>query len=118
MNMRIGIERQSSKVNHGSFLQIPLRASVRKHKNVVAIAKSLEDGLTKKETPIPLLQLDTQNRPDKFKEQMAVGPIRLVVRLMLIVDIGPVADTCIQSRAYLEWQDQGLNLKKPLGSTS
>jgi hypothetical protein len=86
--------------------------TVRNHEDVVAIAKSLEDGLTKKEIQIPLLQLDTKNRSNKVKDQMAIGSIRLVVRLMLMVDIGPIPDTCIQGRAHLEWQDEGTKLKE------
>jgi hypothetical protein len=46
---------------------------------------------------------------------MAVGSLRLVVRLMLMVDIGLTPDTRIQSRTHLEWQDEDLNLKELLG---
>jgi hypothetical protein len=89
---------------------------VRKHEDIITIAKSLEDGLTQKEIQIPLLQLDTKNRSNEVKEQMAIGSIRLVVRLMLMVDIGPIPDTCIQGRAHLEWQDENKTLKEFLGN--
>jgi len=90
--------------------------TVRKHEDIITIAKSLEDGLTKKEIQIPLLQLDTKNRSNKVIEQMAIGSIRLVVRLMLMVDIGPIPDTRIQGRAHLKWQDEDKTLKEFLGN--
>jgi hypothetical protein len=89
--------------------------TVRKHKDVVAIAKSLDDGLTRREIQMSLLQLDTQNRSDEAKEQMAAGSLKLVVRLMSMVDIGPISDTRIKIRAHLEWDDEDLNLQALLG---
>jgi hypothetical protein len=85
--------------------------TVRKHEDIIAIARSLDDGLTRREIQMPLLQLDTQDRSDEAKEQMAAGSLKLVVRLMSMIDIGPISSTRIKSRAHLEWQDENLNFK-------
>jgi hypothetical protein len=43
--------------------------TVRKHKDIITIAKSLDDGLSKKDIQMPLLQLDTQNRSNEVKKK-------------------------------------------------
>jgi hypothetical protein len=99
-----------------ALLQGGDHTTVRKHEDIITIAKSLEDGFTKKEIQISLLQLDKKNRSNKVIEKMAIGSIRLVVRLMLMVDIGPIPDTRIQGRAHLEWQDEDKTLKEFLAN--
>jgi hypothetical protein len=87
--------------------------TVRKHNDITAIAKRLEDGHTKEEITQSLLSLDTQQRPADAKIRMVEGSLRLVARLISMVDIGPLPYG-IQGRAPLLWSNGNLNLKTTL----
>ena len=90
--------------------------TVRKHKDISVIASELENGLSKEEIKKKLLLLDTQQRSEDVKNQMAEGSARLVVRLISMVDIGPIPHDRIQGRAPLLWDNEQLNLKSFLES--
>jgi hypothetical protein len=88
--------------------------TVRKHRDIAAVAKRLEDGYTKEEITQSLLTLDTQQRPTDAKIRMAEGSLRLVARLMSMVDIGPLPYG-VQGWAPLLWSDDSWSLKTMLG---
>ncbi|KAJ4369236.1 hypothetical protein N0V83_006321 [Neocucurbitaria cava] len=84
--------------------------TVRKHQDITAIANKLEGGCTKEEVTQSLLSLDTQQRSKEAKIRMVEGSLRLVARLISMVDIGPLP-YCVQGRAPILWSNanSGLN---------
>jgi len=84
---------------------------VRKHKDITKIAKQLEDGKSKKEVKELLYQMDTQQRSLDIKDRMAEGSVRMVARLISMVDIGPIPYG-IRVRTPIAWEDENLSLKE------
>jgi hypothetical protein len=87
-----------------------VHTTVRKHRDVVAIAQDLERGLAKQAIKQQLHQLHTQGRSAADKERMAEGSINLVVRLLFMVDIGPISQNHIPSLTYVPWTDDTSDL--------
>jgi hypothetical protein len=90
--------------------------TVRKHKDIVAIANQLEKRVSKEDIKKSLLLLDTQQRAIDAKKQMAEGSLRLVVRLLAMVDIGLISNNRIQGPAPLPWDDERSDLKTVLAN--
>lgn len=82
-----------------------VNTTVRKHQDVVAIARDLERGFAKQAIKQELFRLDTQSRSEAEKERMAEGSVNLVVRLLFMVDIGPISQNHIPSLTYVQWTD-------------
>jgi hypothetical protein len=74
-----------------------LHTTIRKHRDVVAIAQNVQRGLAKQAIKEQLHQLDTQGRSAADKERIAEGSINLVVRLLFMVDIGLTSPNHIPS---------------------
>lgn len=89
-------------------------ATVRSHQDVIDIAKDLEDGRTKDEIKQKIISQFTQQQNDETKQRMAEGSVRLVVRLISMIDVGSVRTDRIRSRAPVPWQDEQQNLKTAL----
>lgn len=85
--------------------------TVRQHKDILAIANDFANGASKKDIKEGLLLLDTQRRNEDIKIRMAEGSARLVVRLISMVDIGPIPHDRVQGHAPLPWHNEQLNLK-------
>ncbi|EMD86405.1 hypothetical protein COCC4DRAFT_22623 [Bipolaris maydis ATCC 48331] len=83
-----------------------VNTTVRMHEDVIAIASSLEQRVAKHVIKKELFLLDTQNRSSAEKERMAEGSIKLVVRLLYMVDIGPVSQNHIPSLTYVPWVEE------------
>ncbi|EUC41887.1 hypothetical protein COCMIDRAFT_105018 [Bipolaris oryzae ATCC 44560] len=77
--------------------------TVRMYEDVIKIASYLEQRLAKHIIKKELFLLDTQNRSSAERERMAEGSIKLVVRLLYMVDIGPVSLNYIPSLTYVPW---------------
>jgi len=92
--------------------------TIRTHQDILSIAKQLETGWTKESICKELLAYyaqRTQTRSDTELAQMIEGSIRLAVRLVAMVDIGPVSPRCIQGYTPLDWADDRQNLRIFLG---
>lgn len=92
--------------------------TIRTHQNVIDIAKELENGGTKSDLKKALIALDTKNRTKKTMEIMAEGSIRLGVRLVAMVDVGPICQEPNRLPAYtpLSWSDERHDLKTLLSN--
>lgn len=88
---------------------------VREHKDITEIAKQLEDCVSKEEIKQSLFSLDTQQRSEERKGQMAEGSVRLVARLVSMVDIGPIPHG-LQGRPPLPWDNERSDLKSFLAN--
>ena len=89
--------------------------TIRQHGDIVAIAEELEKGFCKEAIKRRLYGLDTQNRTTEEKEQMAEGSLRLVVRLLSMVDIGPISRNRVPSLTSVSWLDESSELSTALG---
>lgn len=90
--------------DHGEY------TTIRTHEDVRTIARRLRRGQSKEEIMRLLVQQDTQKRAMDIRTRMAEGSVRLVARLMSMIDIGPLPYG-IQGRAALPWDDKGSNLQ-------
>jgi hypothetical protein len=85
--------------------------TVRRHEDIIAIADQLRNNDSKGEIQKALLALDTQQRNEQVKEQMAEGSIRLGVRIFAMVDTGPPSGNRTHGPAPLPWQDNNVDLQ-------
>lgn len=87
--------------------------TVRTHRDVIAIADMLRKGHPKQEITNALLALDTQGRSEEAKSRMVEGSLRLVARLVSMVDVGQLPHS-VQGWAPITWSDADLNLQTVL----
>lgn len=90
--------------------------TIRKHADIAAIARELQDGLTKEDIADRLVTLDTQQRDDAIKKRMAEGSLRLVARLLAMVDIGPISPYHIQGPTPLDWSDDSSTIQSTINN--
>jgi hypothetical protein len=93
--------------------------TVRKHQDIIDIAIQLEHGQTKEslyESLFTFYAQKTQTRQDDEIRKMIEGSIRLVVRLVAMVDIGPISPRCIQGYTPLDWADKQQNVVSLFGN--
>lgn len=80
--------------------------TVRMHSDLVSIAKDLRNGTPKEQILAGLRCLDTQQRSFEAKTNMAEGSLRLCVRLVIMVDIGPISRESYQGTTPLRWNGE------------
>lgn len=85
--------------------------TVRTHQDIVDIANKLENGCTRSELGRSLVALYLHKRQDDELRKMTEGSIRLAVRLVAMVDIGPISPNCVQGHTPLDWSDKQQDLK-------
>lgn len=94
-------------------------ATIRQHRDIADIAKSLEDGRTKDQLGQDIVASTlqkTQTRKEKELCVMAEGSIRLAVRLVAMIDIGLICPGGIQGYTPLQWANAQLDLKTTLSN--
>jgi hypothetical protein len=90
--------------------------TVRRHEDIIAIADQLRRHDSKETIKLGLSALDTQQRSEEVKEQMAEGSLRLAVRIFAMVDTGPTSGKRIQGPAPLPWKDDTSSLRAVLAN--
>jgi hypothetical protein len=88
--------------------------TVRKHQDIIEIAIQLGNSYTKKSVCEGLFTFyakRTKKRQEDELRGMIEGSVRLVVRLVAMVDIGPISPACIQGHTPLDWADEQQDLQ-------
>lgn len=84
--------------------------TVRTHRDVITIAEMMEKGCNKEEIARTLLALDTQRRTEEAKLLMVEGSLRLVGRLVSMVDVGSLPES-VQGWAPVMWSEHDSSLQ-------
>lgn len=87
-------------------------ATVRTHQDVIDIARKLQDGSAKGDIKQAIIFHEQQDA--EVKKRMMEGSVRLVVRLISMIDVGSIPSHRIRSHAPLPWQDDQQNLRAAL----
>jgi len=90
--------------------------TVRRHEDVVTIARQFETESTKERIKHSLTLLDTRQRNETTKNRMAEGSVRLVMRLFAMVDVGPPSDNWAWGPPCLSWDNEDLDVKAVLAN--
>jgi hypothetical protein len=91
--------------------------TIRTHQDIISVVRQFEKGQTKEMIKRSLMSLDTQQRSDDVKHDMAEGSIRLVARLFLMVDVGaPSTYKTWGGPRFLPWDDENLDIKTVLAN--
>jgi hypothetical protein len=85
-------------------------STLRTHEQIISVAVQLQRLLTKNEIKQQLLSSLKGPRTEEQEYQMLEGSVRLVSRLITMVDIGPIPYG-IQGSPSLDWVEGSINLK-------
>ncbi|KAF2632386.1 hypothetical protein BU25DRAFT_331008, partial [Macroventuria anomochaeta] len=77
--------------------------TIREHQDIIDIANGLEKGRTKEELRQILVGCYAQKRQDDVLKRIAERSIRLAVRLVAMVDVGPISQEPNPGHTPLSW---------------
>jgi hypothetical protein len=102
--------RKAIEPNHGEHV------TIREHKDIITIIRELEQGKTKDMIKRSLASLDTQQRSEVVRFEMAEGSIRLVVRLYSMIHIGAPSTYHTWGTSVVPWEDEDVALDTVLAN--
>lgn len=102
--------RKAIEPDHGEHV------TIREHKDVITIIRELEQGKTKGMIKRSLASLDTQQRSEVVRFEMAEGSIRLVVRLYSMIHIGAPSTYQTWGTSVVPWEDENVALDTVLAN--